>query len=149
MAITNTGKASERMIIDALKAIDVTYFDWQRMYDATSARGAFMAQTGDIQFFLPGVHGVLEIKSTNHASRLQKRAFSDLQRGKLRKRMDAGGKVFVAVHHYMAGVWRLVPYDACHEAFDLEQQASLDLSELPCYERATQVVAAMIEEVLK
>ena len=109
MAKTNNGKAAEQAVREALKGIKLPCFDWQRMYDATSARNAMMAQTGDFQWFLPGRHGVLEVKSTQHEYRLTRGAFSDLQRAKLRQRQVAGGEVWVIVHHYTAGVWRCVP----------------------------------------
>ena len=63
----NTGKESEELVRQALKNVNLSIFDWQRMYDATSARNTFMAQVGDFQWFLPNHHGVIEVKSTKHA----------------------------------------------------------------------------------
>lgn len=149
MSTTNNGKASEQAVHNVLKDISLPTFDFQRMYDATSARNAFMAQVGDFQFFMPGVHGVLEVKSTAHEYRLSKSAFSDGQRAKLTRRAAAGGKVWVIVHHWQTGVWRCVSYDVCHQAFDERHQASVDLRTLEAFESATAAVAAALEGSLK
>lgn len=146
MAKTNNGKAAEQAVREALKGINLPCFDWQRMYDATSARNAMMAQTGDFQWFLPGRHGVLEVKSTQHEYRLGKGAFSDLQRAKLRQRQAAGGEVWVLIHHYTAGVWRRVPFAECVETFDTRGQASLDLQGYTTYGSALEAVAAILME---
>lgn len=146
MAKTNNGKAAEQAVREALKGIKLPCFDWQRMYDATSARNAMMAQTGDFQWFLPGRHGVLEVKSTQHEYRLGKGAFSDLQRAKLRQRQAAGGEVWVLVHHYTAGVWRRVPFAECIKTFDEDLQASLDLRDHPTYGSALEAVAEILME---
>lgn len=149
MSRTNNGKYAEQEIQAALKQINVPYFDYQRLYDATSARHAFMAQTGDFLFFMPKIHGVLEVKSTQHDYRLRKSAFSDLQRAKLYKRTQAGGSVFVAVHHWQIDCWRLVSYDLCHQAFNQQQSASMDLRDFATYTNATEVIASLIERLLK
>ncbi len=144
----NNGKKTEAAVQAALKSIDAPMFDWQRLYDSTSARGVFMAQTGDFLFFMPGVHGVLEVKSTQHEYRLTKAAFSDGQRAKLRRRMDAGGSIWVLVHHWKTNVWRCVPYALCHEAFDIRQAASMDLRVFPERGSAAEAVVYVIEESL-
>ena len=147
MAKTNTGKATEKAVQDALKRFDdIPHLDWQRMYDATSARGAFMNQTGDFEFFMPRIHGVIEVKSTKHPNRLAKRAFSDLQRAKLHRRMAAGGKVFVIVHHYTAGTWKLIPYNVCHQAFSEEGKASIVTDGFFTSDNVYSVVARLFKE---
>lgn len=149
MAKTNTGKVTEKAVHDALKKFDdLPQFDWQRMYDATSARGAFMNQTGDFEFFLPKVHGVIEVKSTQHPNRLARRAFSDLQRAKLYRRMQAGGQVFVIVHHYTVGQWKLIPFDACHQAFSVDGQASIVTDKFFTTDNEYSVVAELLKEVV-
>lgn len=149
MAISNTGKQAEAAVQTALKSVSLPCFDWQRMYDATSARGAFMAQVGDFEVFLPDRHGVIEVKSTQHEYRLSKSAFSDGQRAKLARRMAAGGRIGVLVLHHTSGVWRFVPYILCHEAF-AAGHASLDLRDIPECPNAAEVlthyIAFMLEE---
>lgn len=148
MAQLNNGKASEIAVKAALDAIKEPSFDYQRMYDATSARNAFMAQVGDFQFFMPGVHGVIEVKSTAHEFRLGKAAFSENQRAKLTRRMNAGGKVWVVVHHWQTGVWRCLPYDTLHEAFDVRSHASVDLRDVETLNSAAEAVMNLIERSL-
>ena len=145
----NTGKSSEAAVRAALHSIDVDTFDWQRMYDATSARGAFMAQVGDFQFFLPGVHGVIEVKSTAHEYRLTKGAFSDGQRAKLTKRAAAGGHVWVIVHHHTVDQWRVLKYEDVRREFDDLGRASLDLRQTPTYPSAVECVSIILMESLE
>lgn len=149
MATSNTGKQAEAAVQTALKAVSLPCFDWQRMYDATSARGAFMAQVGDFETFLPDRHGVIEVKSTQHEYRLSKSAFSDGQRTKLHRRMLSGGRIGVLVLHHTTGVWRFVPYNLCHETF-AAGSASVDLRGIPecpnAAEALTHYIAFMLEE---
>lgn len=149
MAVSNTGKQAEAAVQTALKSVSLPCFDWQRMYDATSARGAFMAQVGDFEVFLPDRHGVIEVKSTQHGYRLAKSAFSDGQRAKLARRMAAGGRIGVLVLHHTTGVWRFVPYNLCHETF-ATGHASLDLRHLPedadAAASLTRYIAFMLED---
>lgn len=148
MAKTNTGKQAEKAIADALKQFaDIAQFDYQRLYDATSARGAFVAQTGDYLLFSPQHHGVLEVKSTQHPERLSKSAFSDLQRAKLYKRTQAGGLVWVAVYHYTVGVWRLIPFAACYEAFNTQNKASLVDTHFSQFNHASELVSHLVAEL--
>ncbi|WP_274585344.1 hypothetical protein V9W64_10540 [Neisseria leonii] len=148
MSKDNNGKLAERAVQQVLNHLSSEVFDWQRMYDATSARGAFMAQTGDFQFFTPACHGVIEVKSTAHPYRLAKKAFSDGQRVKLKRRMDAGGKVYAVVWHHTENVWRVVPYAGLHKAFDEDGAASADLTSVPTHATAAQAVVALLSEAV-
>ncbi|MRN38565.1 hypothetical protein CRG49_002030 [Neisseria sp. N95_16] len=148
MSKVNNGKKAEQAVQSVLKSIDEPWFDWQRMYDATSARGVFMPQTGDFQFFTPDVHGVIEVKSTQHDYRLPKSAFSDNQRARLERRMSAGGKIFVIVWHWTLNEWRFINYQDVHQAFNVQGQASLDLRTIPTYPTAGEVVTRLLASVL-
>lgn len=145
MTNRNNGKAAESAVQSALKSINLSCFDWQRFYDSTSARGIFMAQVGDFGFFLPGVHGIIEVKSTQHAYRLNKSAFSDGQRIKLAKRAQAGGKVWAVVWHHQENIWRAIPYDTLHKHF-AEGNASYDCRPQSTFPTAAQAVAHLIEQ---
>lgn len=149
MATTNNGKLAERLVQTALKGLDTPNFDWQRMYDATSARGGFMAQVGDFEFFLPQLHGVIEVKSTKHSYRLAKGAFSDGQRLRLLQRLRAGGHIWVVVHHWQTGDWRYLPYADVHRAFVDEGKASIDLTGIQPHSSADEVVLKLIYESLQ
>lgn len=144
----NTGKESEELVRQALKNVNLPIFDWQRMYDATSARNTFMAQVGDFQWFLPNHHGVIEVKSTKHAYRLSKNAFSSNQRAKLYRRSKAGSTVSILVHHYEAGYWHVVPLDVVYETFNILGQASIDLSNYEKHLTADSALLAVLKEVL-
>lgn len=144
----NNGKASEHAVQEALKAVNSPKFDWQRMYDATSARNAFMSQVGDFQWMMPGHHGVIEVKSTQHEYRLSKSAFSGNQLAKMRKRMNAGGSVYVFVHHYVADFWRLLPLQEILEAFGPNNQASMDLRQHNRYSTASDLLYEVIRIAL-
>lgn len=145
----NTGKTSEAEVRQALQSINLRSFDWQRMYDATSARNAFMSQVGDFQWMMPGHHGVIEVKSTKHTYRLGKSAFRENQIAKLRKRMDAGGLIYIFVHHYTAGYWRLIHLDKILRTFGDNQQASIDLRDYKTYLSASELLFEVIQEALK
>lgn len=147
MSIKNSGKWSERAVKQALDVFDVDGFDYQRMYDATSARGAFMAQTGDFQMFMDNAHAVIEVKSTQHAYRIAKGAFSELQRAKLDKRRRAGGYVFAVIHHHLDDHWRLIPFRVLNEAFN-KGENSVDLTAYPVYASAQEVVNEVIGAML-
>lgn len=144
----NNGKASEAAVQEALKAIDNPKFDWQRLYDATSARNTFMSQIGDFLWFLPDKHGVIEVKSTQHTHRLSKSAFREGPRAKLYKRQRAGGIIYIFVHHHIAGYWRIIPFSAIYQAFNIEGLSSLDLSNYPKYGSATEGLMQMFQREL-
>lgn len=150
MAKTNNGKASERAVQNVLEALKQSEpkFDYQRLYDATSARGAFQAQVSDFLFFMPGTHGAIEVKSTKHDYRIRKQAFTDGQTARLKRRMDAGGEVWVIVHHHTAGQWRAVPFSDCYEAFT-NGEASMDMTgRYLTFATAAESVEFMLEKIL-
>lgn len=150
MAKTNNGKAAERAVQNVLEALKQSEpkFDYQRLYDATSARGAFQAQVSDFLFFMPGIHGAIEVKSTKHDYRIRKQAFTDGQTARLKRRMDAGGEAWVIVHHHTAGQWRAIPFSDCYEAFT-GGAASMDMTgRYPTFATAAESVEFMLKKIL-
>lgn len=124
-------------------------FDFQRQYDARSARGRFPAQVGDHLLFRrrPGpnverqglleptqyvFHGALECKEVHHNFRLPSKNFGAEQIGKLRRREMAGGIVIVAVFHTTNMKWRFPPFSVFR---DNPAAASWDLSDFPTYDK--------------
>ena len=150
MAKTNNGKSAERAVQNVLEALKQSEpkFDYQRLYDATSARGAFQAQVSDFLFFMPNVHGAIEVKSTEHFYRIKKQAFTTSQMSRLKRRMDAGGEAWVIVHHHIPDLWRAVPFSDCYEAFT-GGKASMDMTErYLTFATAAESVEFMLKKIL-
>lgn len=85
-------------------------FDFERKYDARSARGRFPSQAGDYGFYLPGVHGLIEVKEVAHDFRLPQKNFSKDQIARCRMRELAGGIIVIIVKHTTTGLWRIPPF---------------------------------------
>lgn len=119
------GKAGEASVREALKALALEYgfFDWMRLPDARTAGGRIGRQTGDFLLFAPGMHGVIETKDLDHDFRLPRGRMikDDKDKGtsnnsieRLWRRQEAGGLIFVLVHHTTTGAWRAVPLAYLH-----------------------------------
>lgn len=148
----NNGKNSEAEVQSALKTLATKLngpFDWQRLYDTTSARNVLRAQVGDFLFFLPDKHGVIEVKSTQHAYRLARTAFSPEPWRQLTRRSKAGGHIYVFIHHYVAGYWRFVPFETLFDAFNNQELKSIDLRNTETYLTATSTLNAAFQHLLK
>lgn len=152
MASKNNGKQSEKAIHAVLeKMAQLPQFDYQRVYDAGSARNAFQAQVGDFLFFLPNAHGVIEVKSTQHNYRLSRRAFGDTQYHKLRKRSKVTPHVYVLVHHYLINKWRVVSFREFDETLESGTAASVDFRDKfnkDLFDSPTEAMQAILVKVL-
>lgn len=122
------GKKPEDEVRKYLKAYDSKRqdFDWARNYDSHSAGGRFQRQTGDFQFYSPGVHGVIEVKEVKHAFRVPHQNLNENSAGKLWKRQLAGGTIVILVYHSVTGKWRVTGL----ERFRVREGGSWDLSNL-------------------
>ncbi len=122
------GKKPEDEVRKYLKAYDerTHRFDWHRNYDAHTAGGRFQRQTGDFEFYMPGIHGVIEVKQVKHAFRVPHQNLNENSAGKLRKRQLAGGTIVILVHHSVTGKWRVSGF----ERFSVREGGSWDLSGL-------------------
>jgi hypothetical protein len=138
MSKANQGKAAEAAVQDYLKAYDrkVMAFDWSRNYDAHSAGGRFQRQTGDYQFYMPAMHGVIEVKEVKHDYRLPHGNYAEEKVAKCYKRMLAGGKILVLINHTTTGMWRLPPFSV----FRKREGGSWDLSDFKTYESAAEAL---------
>lgn len=114
------GKSAEvqaRKFLEKMSAAHVD-FDFQRQYDARTARGRMPSQCGDYVWFYSTRHGVLEVKEVAHDVRLPKANFGESTEGtkipkafgKLRKRMLARGEITVLVHHSTTELWRAIDF---------------------------------------
>lgn len=117
MTEANRGKSTEAEVTKYLKAYDAKHqdFDWARNYDSHSAGGRFQRQTGDFQFYGPGVHGVIEAKEVKHTFRVPHTNFTKEAVAKVWKRQLAGGEIIVLIHHSEAKLWRVVPLHVFRE----------------------------------
>lgn len=127
----NQGKGAEKHVQEYLKAYDAKNwaFDWARNYDAHSAGGRFHRQTGDYQFYMPGMHGVIEVKEVKHDFRLPHKNYSPEKVAKVYKRQEAGGLAIVLVQHTTTGLWRMPPFSLFRD----RSGASWDLSGFKTY----------------
>lgn len=134
MSSANRGKSAEDAVKDYLKAYDerTHKFDWHRNYDAHTAGGRFPRQTGDFEFYMPGIHGVIEVKEVNHAFRLPHKNYDANKVAKVYKRTLAGGHATVLVYFTPIDKWRitgLLPYRT-------RTGGSWDLSAIPVHDSA-------------
>ena len=60
--------------------------------------------------------------------------------------MRAGGQVFVIVHHYTVGQWKLIPFSVCHQAFSVDGQASIVTDKFFTTDNEYSVVAELLKE---
>lgn len=122
----NRGKGPEDKVREYLKDYDsrTHKFDWHRNYDAKSAGGRFQRQTGDFEFYLPGIHGVIEVKEVDHAFRLPHKNVTTESVAKLTKRQLAGGAIYIAIYHTPVKQWRVLGL----APFRVREGGSWDLS---------------------
>jgi hypothetical protein len=134
MSKADQGKPAEADVRKYLEAYDrkVLAFDFSRNYDARSAGGRFQRQTGDFQFFMPAMHGVIEVKEVKHDYRLPHGNYDEPKVAKCYKRMLAGGKILVLINHTTTGLWRMPPFSV----FRKREGVSWDLSDYRTYESA-------------
>lgn len=135
VARADRGKWAEAQATDYLKALSArrAQFDFERMPDARAAMGRFKSMIGDFEFFLPGIHGVIEVKETKHAFRISKDKLIQLPR--LHKRAMCGGTCIVLTYHSTTKLWRALL------ATDLKiGPPSWDLAEYPTFSTAAEAL---------
>lgn len=111
--IGQRGKSAEADVREHLEHLRKSkwHFDFERKYDARSARGRFPSQTGDYGFFIPGMHGIIEVKEVHHDFRLPQKNFSKDQIARCRIREMSGSQIIVIVKHTTTGLWRVPQFD--------------------------------------
>lgn len=146
-SIGSRGKDAETRVNDELVKLNREFaiFDYQREYDARSAGGRFQARVADFLWFMPSLHGAVEVKEVAHDYRLPKKNFKLSQRARLRARERAGGNVMVLVHHSTSSKWRYVPLSVFDEN---AEGASWNLAAYPTVD-SVQVFFEPLRELLK
>lgn len=106
--LANRGKWAEARTQEYLTQLSNARaeFDFERLPDARAAMGRFKAQIADFAFFMPGLHGVIEVKETKHSFRLAKDKLEQLPR--MHKRALAGGLCIVLVYFSGPRKWRAI-----------------------------------------
>jgi len=127
----NRGKEEEKAVNTFLTNYSSKHakFDFLRYPDARTAGGRMPAMPADFEFFMPFVHGLIEIKAIAHPFRLPRDKFSQL--ATMKKRALAGGKCFLLVHHTVEDNWRICLVDEMDQSL-----SSWDLSALKNYDSA-------------
>lgn len=103
-----TGKETERLVEKQFDDWNSdSRFSWHRLPDARAARGFLAAQPADYIWWRLPHGGYLEVKATQHEYRLAKDKIRQLPL--LHKHALAGARNYVLVHHYLIGMWRIIP----------------------------------------
>jgi hypothetical protein len=108
------GKGAEAIIKAYLGTLHLQRqdFDWHRGYDARSAGGKFQRIAGDFSWYMPGRHGIIEVKEVAHKEhRTPYKNFDESQVAKCRLRRMAGGTVHVLVYSSITETWKNPPLD--------------------------------------
>ena len=103
-----------------------------RLTDSKAAGRTIKAAAADFEFFILNaglrLHGLIEVKQTEHEYRLNRDKVPQLPR--LRRRSNCGGISIVAVLHSTLGRWRVLDADVLAHTGD---KGSWNLSEVPSY----------------
>ena len=133
----NRGKYAEKKVREYLSNFsDLNAdFDFHRILDARSAMGRFPSQPGDFAFYMPKVHGLIEVKEVAHDFRLPHKNLGTDQVAKMIKRRLAGGSILILIYHTTTKMWRVPTLDFLRDrtggSWDLSAvQQTQDLTEL-------------------
>jgi hypothetical protein len=124
------GKASEKAIKAMLEKFNRRYarFDYERVYDARSARGRATARTGDYNVWCNSIPYTIEVKEVDHKFRLPAKNFDAAAVARMEKRLLSGTTCLVLVFHKPLGLWRMPSLDVFSEA-----KPSWDLTAWPTF----------------
>lgn len=102
------GKSEEDTVHEILRDLKTERldFDFDRLADSRSAGKPLPPTVADFTFCAQGVAGALEVKSTKHDFRLSYGDFPQFPR--MKRRVCAGGRCLLVVHHSSTNVWRVV-----------------------------------------
>jgi len=144
-AFANRGTWAEDKVRDALKKWEQACAgrEANRLLDTRAAMRIVKAAPADFEFFAGAgclkVHGLIEVKSTQHDSRLAHDKVPQMPR--LTRRADCGGLCAVLVYHSTTKLWRAAPVEWL---IANREGASWELSNLKTYPNAAQALHGWI-----
>lgn len=145
----NRGEAAEKAVQKALEAWadESPQREANRLTDSKAAGRIIKAAPADFEFYCLhkgfSLHGLIEVKETQHEYRLDRSRLT--QHARLRRRAKCGGFVFVLVYHSTTKLWR------CMDQEDLGPpglKGSWDLRPLPTFATPREALAAKSEGVV-
>lgn len=139
--LASRGKKAEAAVQAYLSRLKIKQgtFDFERKYDARSARGRFQPQTGDFGLWRLGLGDVtmsasLEVKTVDHDYLLPAKNFPPAGIGRMRRRWLAGCFPIVLVFHTPSERWRCPPFPTF---LNHDPVPSWNLSDMPTYPTAS------------
>jgi hypothetical protein len=133
------GKDAEKKVHEALTTWvgDIGSREFNRLMDTRAAGRIVKAAAADFEFFSAGVHGLIEVKSTEHEFRLARPNITQLPR--MRKRELCGGVCLVLIYHSTLGLWRAATVEYLSTTGD---KGSWNLMDLCTYETPGNALAS-------
>lgn len=135
MAFDNRGVFAEKKVKDYLEEWQAgdTRREFSRLTDSKAAGRIIKAAKADFEYFSHPlgtlcVHGLIEVKETEHEYRIARDKVSQLPG--LRKREKCGGRSAVLVYHSTIKVWRVAGVEYLAKNGD---KGSWNLSEHPLF----------------
>jgi hypothetical protein len=147
-------KATQRALTDWAQH---PHHEFNRMVDSKAAGRTIKAAAADFEFFCKvedcgprgdttlTFHGLIEVKETKHAFRLERKRVTQLAR--LRKRANCGGVCCVLVYHSTENLWRGLPLALL--LADNAVGGSWDLSKVPLHATALAALTAATGQVIR
>lgn len=132
------GKEAEKAVQKFLGewATQCTTREFNRLVDSKAAGRIIAAAAADFEYFYLAelddpvrLHGLIEVKETEHEYRLARDKVTQLPR--LRKRTNCGGICLVLVHHSTLKKWRVV---SARDLAETGDKGSWNLKALPLYD---------------
>lgn len=144
----NRGKKSEDAMAKFLEAWSGPHKEANRLVDSKAAGRSIKAAAADFEYFTDEssqhLHGLIEVKETEHEYRLSRDKVPQLAR--LRKRANCGGLCFVVVFHSTTKLWRVVGTEYLTSTGD---KGSWNLSLVPAYTDLPTAMAEACPEVFE
>lgn len=142
----NRGKKSEDAMAKFLEAWSGPFKEANRLVDSKAAGRIIKAAAADFEYFTDessqNLHGLIEVKETEHEYRLSRDKVPQLAR--LRKRANCGGLCFVVVFHSVTKLWRVMDTEYLTSTGD---KGSWNLSTVPAYTDLTTAMQEACPEV--
>ena len=144
MAFANRGKYAEDKVHQFLQGWvdDDPHREASRLVDTKAAGRTIKAAKADFEYFTSvdePLHGLLEVKQTEHDYRLERSKVTQLPG--LRKREKVGGVCIVVVYHSSIRCWRAVTAGWLHLNGD---KGSWNLQAIPTFLTAGQALGSVL-----